>query len=129
MPVAGFAADYASHFLHNKYWWFSVRQNKVYSPSFNGNQHTGGKVASAKSLSTKVGTVGKVVSIYGAIGTAQEWKNKALTNSGGAYLLTSDIVGILGGVHGSAFSLGTTLGKAATQSDWYFNEVHASKTW
>jgi hypothetical protein len=41
----------------------------------------------------------------------------------------SDALGIFGKVVGSAWSIGTTLGRSVVESSWYFNLLYGNKTW
>jgi len=130
-----FAGKYAQHLLYNPgNWWFSTKTKKFYDWSVPGNQYTGGRDKYIGKLSKKysrwAGNGGKLVGVYGLYNTAGEYVNGTLTGLGASYIGGVDTAGIASkNIYVAGWSLGTGIGKAIVESNWYFNAVHNDGNW
>jgi RHS repeat-associated protein len=128
VALSGFVLDITSDFMHNNKFWLG-KNLKFYDVKWGGNGFTGGRNKFASKWSTTLGVMGKLATVYGMYGTANDYfKQGKLSASGAAYLGASDGVGLVN-VYGSAWSLGTGLGKAVVESQWYFNKVYKDYNW
>ncbi len=105
--------------MYNQSTWFSVKQWKTYSQSFNGNGYTGGKNASALELSRGFKWAGRGLGAYSAWSTYNQYRNNEI--SGGSALIeeSSNVYSTFGGLPGAAWGVGWEGGRAITKTDWY----------
>jgi len=134
LSIAGYVFDVGSNLLFNDKTWLNFGKLGLYSQGYYGNQFESVEIiAKAKGLagilSKGVGLLGKAVSIYDMSQIYELKKGGYLTDFGAAYLEGSDALGIFGKVVGSAWSIGTTLGRSVVESSWYFNLLYGNKTW
>jgi hypothetical protein len=134
LSLTGYAAGQASSFLSNSKTWLNLSNMKTYSQNYFGTQYQSSKSISnnkglAKKWSSRIGVAGKIVGAYGLYTTVQEYESGKLTDFGAAYIGATDAAGMYGGPGGAAYSLGTSLGKAIVESDWYFNAMYGKRLW
>lgn len=132
--LTGYGVDIFADRLWNKRTWTNLPTLRSYKQGFYGNQYfTSDKVRSSKNVSKYVSKSlkwgGKILSVYGLLGTYKEYQNDKLSKFGAWYVGTSDIVGITGGVLGGAWSFGTSIGKSVFESNWYFDIMYGNRRW
>ena len=105
--------------MFNKESWFSVKQWKTYGQNFNGNGYTGGKIASAKNISTGFKVGGYVLGAYSAFSTLQQYNAGEISAQRLTLDQASNAYSTFGGIYGAAWGVGWEAGRAITQMGWY----------
>ena len=134
LALTGYAAGQAASFLSNSKTWLNLSNMKVYSQKYFGNQYQSAEsIANGKGIagkwSARLGVVGRLIGVYGAYNTVQEYESGKLSNFGAAYVGASDVSGLTKNPYLGGFSIGTSLGKSIVESNWYFNAVHGNRVW
>jgi hypothetical protein len=114
---AGIAAGDVKMFNNES--WFSVKQWKTYSQTFNGNGYTGGKIASAKNISTGFKVGGYLLGAYSAYSTNQQYQNGEISTFQMTLDQTSNAYSTFGGIYGAAWGVGWESGRVITNTNWY----------
>ncbi|MGQ1786747.1 hypothetical protein [Saccharicrinis sp. GN24d3] len=134
LSLTGYAAGQASSFLSNSKTWLNLTNMKSYSNNYFGNQYQSSKSianskGAAKKWSARLGVAGRLIGVYGAYNTVQEYESGKLSNFGAAYVGGTDAMGLTKHPYLGAWSIGTSLGKSIVESNWYFNAVHGNRIW
>jgi len=119
MAALGTGADAGEFLLHNKRGWYSLKQNKFYSPKFHGNQYTGGRVKFAKTNSLRLARVGYGLGVWGAFDINRQYMNEEISRSQMRIEQTSNLISTVGGIYGAAWGVGWEGGRYITSIPWY----------
>jgi hypothetical protein len=99
---------------------------KFRSQKWGGNGVTGGKNAYARTMSGKIGLLGKVVSVYSMYNSYQEWQIGKVSNELFVGDMVSGLAGTFGGIIGASWSIGWELGKYYGPSKWFSSKPQES---
>ena len=105
--------------MYNQNSWFSIKQWKTYSQTFNGNGSTGGRVASAKTVSNTFKWTGRGMGAYSAYSTNQDYQNGEINAIQMTLDQTSNALSTFGGIYGASWGIGWEMGRGITNWNSY----------
>jgi RHS repeat-associated protein len=108
-----------SHLMHNKNGWYSIKQNKFYSPKFHGNQYTGGRVKNAKATSIKLNRIGYGLGAWNAFDINRQYRNGEIGDGQMFAEQGMNTISTFGGIYGAAAGVGWELGRGISSIPWY----------
>jgi hypothetical protein len=114
---AGLTAGEVKMFNANS--WYSLKQMKTYSQSFNGNGYTGGKIAHAQTISTTLKWTGRALGAYNALSINDQYTSGELSNDRMVIEQGSNLYSTFGGIYGAAWGVGWELGRTISTFGWY----------
>ncbi|WP_257667406.1 RHS repeat domain-containing protein [Parapedobacter tibetensis] len=118
----GAALSAGSHLMYNKASWYSLRQMKSYSQTFNGNQRTGGK-SIGKALSNELRVGGYLLGAYNALNVQNQLNTGQINGAQYALEQGSNAFSTLGGIYGASWGVGWEIGRAITNIPGYHESV------
>jgi RHS repeat-associated protein len=119
MAALGTGASAGEYLLHNKSGWYSLKQNKFYSPRFHGNQYTGGRVKFAKTNSVRLARVGYGLGVWGAYDINRQYLNDEISGGQMRMEQASNLISTVGGIYGAGWGVGWETGRYVTSIPWY----------
>ena len=119
LALVGVGLEAGSVKMFNEKNWYSLKQMKTYSQSFNGSGYTGGKNASAGRISTAFKWAGRLLGASNAYSVNDQYISGDISDSQMVLEQSSNIYSTFGGLYGAAWGIGWELGRAITSLDSY----------